>query len=90
VIDLELKKGQKLDITKTNPNIKTISVSMGWDTKNYNGNNEFDIDAAAFVLGERGKVESDDDFVFYNNSNWGNGAISHSVNKSINIEDKKV
>ncbi len=86
---MELKKGQKIDITKTNPNIKSIVVSMGWNTKDYRENNEFDIDAAAFVLCENSKVESDDDFVFYNNSNWGKGAISHSVNENTNIEDKE-
>ena len=80
-----LKKGQKADLTKTNPGLNTIIVGLGWDTKTYSG--DYDIDTAAFVLNSTGKTDSDNEFVFYNNSNWGNGAIIHSGDKKISSSD---
>jgi len=62
-----LKKGQKVDLTKGNPSLKKILIGLGWDTNKYDGGYDFDLDAAAFLLGANGKVTSDDDFVFYNN-----------------------
>ncbi|MBQ6983289.1 MAG: TerD family protein, partial [Synergistaceae bacterium] len=38
---------------------------------------DFDLDAAAFVLGVNGKVLSDADFVFYNNLKHSSGAVQH-------------
>lgn len=42
-------------------------VGLGWDTNKYSGRDDFDLDAAAFLLGETGKVLKDTDFIFYNN-----------------------
>ena len=70
-------KGQKVDLTKGNPGLSKILVGLGWDTKKYDGGFDFDLDAAAFVLGANGKVLSDEDFVFYNNLKHSSGAIQH-------------
>ena len=67
-----IQKGQKTDVTKNNKNIKKFTIGLGWDTRS-----EFDIDAAAFILNSNGKTDSDNEFVFYNNDNWGNGAVIH-------------
>ena len=38
----------------------------------------FGLDAAAFLLGENGKVLRDEDFVFYNNLSGRNDAVVHT------------
>lgn len=71
-----LSKGQKVDLTKSHPGLQNVVVGLGWNI-NQQGSN-FDLDASAFLLGESGKVNSDQDFVFYNNPNGGNGSIIYS------------
>lgn len=74
---VNLKKGQKVDLTKTNPGLSKIIAGLGWDTNKYDGGQDFDLDTAAFVVGEDGKATSDNDFVFYNNLNHSSGAVTH-------------
>ena len=74
---ISLFKGQKVDLTKNNPGLSRILVGLGWDVKKYDGGYDFDLDAAAFVLGVNGKVSSDADFVFYNNLKHSSGAVQH-------------
>ena len=74
---VSLKKGQKVDLTKTNPGLKEILIGLGWDTNKYDGGSEFDLDAAAFLLGASGKVNSDDDFIFYQNLKHASGGVEH-------------
>ena len=74
---VSLRKGQKVDLTKGNPNLKKVLIGLGWDTNKYDGGHDFDLDAAAFLLGANGKVTSDDDFVFYNNLKHKSGAVEH-------------
>ena len=74
---VSLKKGQKVDLTKGNPNLSKILVGLGWDTNKYDGGSDFDLDAAAFLLGANGKVTSDADFVFYNNLKHSSGSVVH-------------
>jgi len=74
---VSLKKGQKVDLTKGNPNLSKILVGLGWDTNKYDGGSDFDLDAAAFLLGANGKVTGDEDFVFYNNLKHASGSVEH-------------
>ncbi|MBO4401178.1 MAG: TerD family protein [Selenomonadaceae bacterium] len=74
---ISLRKGQKVDLTKGNPNLKKVLIGLGWDVKRYDGGFDFDLDAAAFLLGASGKVNSDDDFVFYNNLKHVSGSVEH-------------
>ena len=74
---VSLRKGQKVDLTKGNPSLKKILIGLGWDTNKYDGGFDFDLDAAAFLLGANGKVNSDDDFVFYNNLKHKSGSVEH-------------
>ena len=74
---ISLQKGQKVDLTKGNPSLKKILIGLGWDTNKYDGGHDFDLDAAAFLLGANGKVNSDDDFVFYNNLKHKSGSVEH-------------
>ena len=74
---ISLQKGQKVDLTKGNPGLKNILIGLGWDTNKYDGGADFDLDAAAFLLNSSGKVNSDEDFVFYNNLKHKSGSVEH-------------
>ncbi|GGN98930.1 TerD family protein [Saccharibacillus kuerlensis] len=75
---ISLQKGQKVDLTKTNPSLKKVLVGLGWDTNKYDGGKDFDLDSSAFLLGGNSKVTADTDFVFYNNPKNANGAVVHT------------
>lgn len=75
---ISLAKGQKVDLTKTNPGLTKVVVGLGWDVNKYDGGNDFDLDTSVFLLGENGKVTNEGDFVFYNNTTGGNGSVVHT------------
>jgi tellurium resistance protein TerD len=75
---ISLSKGQKVDLTKTNPGLTKVIVGLGWDTNRYDGGKDFDLDTSVFLLGDNGKVGSDSDFIFYNNATGGNGSVVHT------------
>ena len=66
---INLSKGQKVDLTKGNPGLKNIMVGLGWDVNAFDTGADFDLDAAAFMLGSNGKCPTDKEFVFYGNLN---------------------
>ena len=74
---ISLKKGKKVDLTKTNPGLTKICIGLGWDVNKYDGGSAFDLDTAAFLLGENGKVREQGDFVFYSNLSHASGAVVH-------------
>ncbi len=75
---VNLKKGQKVDLTKTNPGLTKIAVGLGWDTNKYDGGFDFDLDAVAFLLSDTGKVLSEKELIFYNNPNHTSEAVIYS------------
>ncbi len=74
---ISLSKGQKVDLTKTNPGLKNILVGLGWDVNQFDSGSDFDLDASVFLLGENGKTTSDSDFIFYSNLEHPSGAVTH-------------
>ncbi len=72
---VNLSKGQRVSLDKS---MTMALVGLGWDTNQYDGGYDFDLDAAAFLLGENGKVLSDDDFIFYNNLEHKSGGVKHT------------
>lgn len=64
---INLSKGQKVDLTKKNPGLKKIMVGLGWDVNAFDSGSDFDLDAAAFMLGSNGKCPTDKEFIFYGN-----------------------
>lgn len=73
---VNLRKGQKVDLTKGNPGLTRLLVGLGWDVNRYDGSAEFDLDATAFLLGEDGRVTSDADFIFYGNQRHASGSVA--------------
>ena len=74
---ISLSKGQKVDLTKGNPGLKNLLVGLGWDVNVYDGGDDFDLDAAAFLLGENGKCANEKDFIFYGNLEHVSGGVKH-------------
>ena len=75
---IQLSKGQRIDLTKSNPTLKNIVVGLGWDVKTFDGGAEFDLDASAFMLNAEGKCRQDLDFIFYNNLRSPEGSVEHT------------
>ncbi|CAM4147449.1 TerD family protein [Saccharibacillus endophyticus] len=63
-------RGQKADLTKTNPGLDRIVVGMGWQ-----GSPGVDIDFSAFLLGPGSKATADEDLIFYGNPAGAGGAV---------------
>lgn len=74
---ISLVKGQKVDLTKTNPEVAKFRIGLGWNPQAAVGQ-DFDLDVSAFVLGANGKRLSDKHFVFYNNLKSPNDSVVHT------------
>ena len=74
---ISLKKGQKVSLSKDNPGLSHVIVGLGWDVNALDTGGDFDLDTAAFLLGENGKVTRAEDFVFYGNLKHPSGAVEH-------------
>ena len=72
---ISLVKGQRVALDNT---MKLALVGLGWDTNRYDGGHDFDLDASAFLLGANGKLQRDEDFIFYNNLESRNKAVVHT------------
>jgi len=74
---VNLKKGQKVSLTKMNAALDNILVGLGWDVSQ-NSNVQCDLDVEVFMLGQDGKIIGDDWFVFYNKLVSPDGSVRHS------------
>ena len=74
---INLSKGQKVDLTKSNPGVKTFLVGLGWDVNAFDSGTAFDLDACAFLAGEDGKCPTEKEFVFYGNLKHASGGVEH-------------
>jgi tellurium resistance protein TerD len=74
---ISLSKGGNISLSKTDPTLKNVMVGLGWDARPTEGM-DFDLDASAFMVKEDGKVRSDGDFIFYNQTKSGCGSVEHT------------
>lgn len=74
---ISLVKGQKVDLTKGNPSLKNLMVGLGWDVNTFDSGADFDLDAAAFMVGTNGKCPTEKEFIFYGNLEHTSGAVLH-------------
>ena len=74
---VSLQKGQKVSLTKGNPGLTKVVVGLGWDVNRFDTGGDFDLDAAAFLLTDSGRVSSQDDFVFFGNLEHSSGSVKH-------------
>lgn len=73
-----LSKGEKVDLTKGNPSLNKLMVGLGWDTNQYDGEADFDLDASLFMLKSNDRVGNDKDFVFYGNLTHESKSVVHT------------
>ncbi|MGX4600119.1 TerD family protein [Faecalimicrobium sp. JNUCC 81] len=74
---ITLKKGQKIDLTKGNPGLKNLKLGLGWDTNSFDSGYDYDLDVSVFMVGKSGRVERDEDFIFYNNLKHISESVEH-------------
>ena len=74
---VNLTKGQKVSLTKSNPGLSKVVVGLGWDVNQFDTGGDFDLDATAFLLTDAGKVSRQEDFIFFGNLNHPSGAVIH-------------
>lgn len=78
---ISLSKGQKIDLTKGNPELNELIVGLGWDPQEskgflgFGGGSSIDCDASVIVLGENDKLV---DTVYYGSLKSKDGAVKHS------------
>jgi tellurium resistance protein TerD len=74
---ISLSKGGNVSLSKTDPSLKNVIVGLGWDARPTDGA-DFDLDASAFMVKDDGKVRSDSDFIFYNQTKSTCGSVEHT------------
>jgi len=86
---IDLKKGQRIDLTKGQASLKTIKVGLGWDVAKPKGSGgffkkmfaaaapEIDCDASVLLIHKNGKLESKHDVVFFGNLKHSSGSVLH-------------
>ena len=74
---ISLNKGANISLSKTDPTLNNVIVGLGWDARPTAGV-DFDLDASAFMVKEDGKVRSDSDFIFYNQTKSTCGSVEHT------------
>ena len=74
---ISLSKGGNVSLSKTDPSLKNVLVGLGWDARPTDGA-DFDLDASAFMVKDDGKVRSDSDFIFYNQTKSTCGSVEHT------------
>ena len=84
---ISLQKGQKVSLTKDNPGLKNVVVGLGWDVNAFDTGGDFDLDAAAFLLTDTGKVSKSEDLVFYGNLSHPSGSVVHQGDNLTGIGD---
>ena len=68
---INLEKGQRISMDK---GLTLVGVGLGWAPNEGTGY-DFDLDASAFMLGESGRIPTDEYFVFYNNPKSPDGSV---------------
>ena len=76
-MSISLKKGDKIDLKKSNPGLSSLLVGLGWDPVSqkgsgflsalFGGGSEVDCDASVFMLNEKGQMDSSKDLIYFGN-----------------------
>lgn len=63
-VNLNLEKGERVDLTKTNPGLKKVNAGLGWDIAGANSAS-YDLDAFAFSLNGGKLVDGKNSVLFF-------------------------
>lgn len=70
---INLQKGQRQKISA-----QKFTIGLGWDTNTSATGTDCDLDASIFILGDNGKILSDNHFIFYNNLESPDKSVIHT------------
>ena len=74
-------------MTKGNPGLTKVVVGLGWDVNAFDTGGSFDLDAAAFMLTDSGKVSCQNDFIYYGNLTHPSGSVQHQGDNLTGVGD---
>ena len=79
---INLKKGQRISLTKDNPGLKQIMCGLGWDVAPqsggfFGGNKQFDLDSSVICLNADKKLTDLKDLIYFGNLRHSSSAIAH-------------
>lgn len=81
-MSINLTKGGRINLSKTNPSLTKIRVGLGWKANAFDTGHEFDLDVSMFICqpnaNDEPKLIADEYFVFYNNLQSPDGSVIHS------------
>ena len=79
---INLKKGQRISLTKEDPSLQQIMCGLGWDVAQksggfFGGNKQFDLDSSVLCLNADKKLLDVKNIVYFGNLRHSSGAIAH-------------
>jgi stress response protein SCP2 len=90
-VAINLQKGQRVDLTKSNPGLSKIMVGLGWDPVQSGGGGglfgglfggssaaNVDCDASVIMLGANDKLQNNKDVIYFGNLKSNDGSVQHS------------
>jgi len=90
-VAINLQKGQRVDLTKSNPGLTKILVGLGWDPVQGGGGGglfgglfgggggaNIDCDASVIMLGANDKIQNNKDVIYFGNLKSNDGSVQHS------------
>lgn len=74
---INLSKGSNIDLSKEAPSLRRIHVGLSWDENRFSGA-QFDLDASVIMVGTSGKLEKDENFIYFRNLESKCGSVIHT------------
>ena len=79
---INLKKGQRISLTKEDPSLKQIMCGLGWDVAPKSGglfgnNKQFDLDSSVMCLNADKKLTDVKNIIYFGNLRHSSNAIAH-------------
>ena len=79
---INLKKGQRISLTKEDPGLKQIMCGLGWDVAPnsggfFGGNKQFDLDSSVICLDANKKLTDVKNIIYFGNLRHSSSAIVH-------------
>lgn len=79
---INLKKGQRISLTKEDPSLKQIMCGLGWDVAPksggfFGGNKQFDLDSSVICLNADKKLTDVKNIIYFGNLRHSSSAIAH-------------
>lgn len=88
-MSISLQKGQKVDLTKSNPGLSKLMVGLGWDPVSQDNKSgffkklfnvpqaEIDCDASVLLCDDTGRIPNKNDIIYFGNLLHSSQAVKH-------------